>query len=341
MKRLWKSLVGVSLASVLVLGGCGSTEDTQGGGEGGDDTEKTVTVAINQFVEHPSLDAATEGFKKALAENGFTEGENLEYVIDNAQADMNNIHTIANKHVSDEVDLIFANATPSAQASVQAVKKANAEIPVLFTSVTDPVGAELIEAMDQPGEWVTGTSDTHPEAIPNTIKFIAEQTDAKTVGLIYNPGEQNSVAQVEIVKKAMEGTGLKAAEASVATTADVKQAAESLVDEADVLYIITDNTVVSALESVIKVAQDEDIPMFAGELDSVNRGAMAAYGFDYADLGYETGLMAAAILKGEKKPSDFEAQYPQNLKLVINKTAAEEMGVEIKSEWDDMAEYIE
>ncbi|WP_372508797.1 ABC transporter substrate-binding protein [Pseudalkalibacillus decolorationis] len=341
MRRFWKSLVGVSLASVMVLSGCGSSEDASNGDEGSDGAKKSVTVAINQFVEHPSLDAATEGFKKALAENGFTEGENLKYIIDNAQADMNNIHTIAKKHVSEEVDLIFANATPSAQASLQAVQKAKAEIPVLFTSVTDPVGAGLIEAMDKPGEWITGTSDTHPDAIPNTIKFIAEQTDAKTVGLIYNPGEQNSVAQVDIVKKAMEGTGLKAAEASVATTADVKQAAESLVGDADVFYIITDNTVVSALESVIKVAQEEDIPMFAGELDSVNRGAMAAYGFDYGDLGYETGVMAAAILKGEKKPSDFEAQYPQNLKLVINKTAAKEMGVELKPEWDDMAEYVE
>ncbi|MCF6411116.1 ABC transporter substrate-binding protein [Pseudalkalibacillus salsuginis] len=322
----------------MLISGCGTTDDATGDEGSG---EKKVTVAINQFVEHPSLDEATEGFKKALEEKGFVEGENITYIIDSAQADMNNIHTIAKKHVSEGVDLIFANATPSAQASVQAITKENAEIPVIFTSVTDPVGAGLVEAMDKPSEWVTGTSDTHPDAIPNTIQFIDEQTDAKKIGVLYNPGEQNSVSQLETVKKAIEGTDLQVVEKSVSTTADVKQAAESLVGEADVFYINTDNTVVSALETVIKIAQDEGIPLFSGDLDSVERGTLAAYGFDYGDLGYETGLIAAEILKGNKKPSDFEVQYPQNLKLVINKKAAEAMGVELKSEWEAMAEYIE
>ncbi len=166
---------------------------------------------------------------------------------------MNNSQTIANNFVSDGVDLIFANSTPSAQSALNATK----DIPIVFTSVTDPVGAGLVPSMDQAGENITGTTDSHPDAIRKTIQFIDEQTDAKTVGLIYNAGEQNSLAQIEKVKEAAKHTDLKLVEASVSTTAEVKQAAESLVGKADVFYIVTDNTVVSAIESVVSVANEK------------------------------------------------------------------------------------
>lgn len=339
--RTWQKLIGVSILSLAMLVGCGtgdSSETEEGGGgstEPADEqeTEETVTIGISQFVEHPSLDAATEGFKAALEESDI----NVEFNEQSAQGDQNNAATIADNLVADNVDLIFANATPSAQAAANATT----DIPIVFTSVTDPVGADLVDSMEEPGGNVTGTSDTHPDAIPNTIAFIDEHTDAQTVGLIYNAGEQNSVAQVDIVKEAMEGTDLEAVEATVSTSAEVQQATESLLGRADVFYIITDNTVVSALESVIGVAEENDIPMFVGELDSVARGGFAAYGFDYFDIGYEAGQLALQILSGEKTPAEIPAQYPQNLKLVINKQAAEAMGVEMKPEWDDIAEYIE
>jgi putative tryptophan/tyrosine transport system substrate-binding protein len=342
MRKSWKSLLGISLAALLTLSACGTSGETNGNGNGGDENEKrSYTIGVNQIVEHASLDAAFEGFKKGLADNGIKEGDNVTFDVQYAQGDMNNSNTIANNFVGDKVDLIFANSTPSAQSALNAVTKANKDIPILFTSVTDPVGAKLVAAMEEPGELITGTTDTHPDAIPNTIKFISEETDAKTVGLIYNPGEQNSVAQVEAVKGVLDEYGLKAEEASVATSADVKQAAESLIDRADVFYIITDNTVVSALASVIGVANEKDIPVFAGEFDSVKGGAFAAFGFEYYDIGYETGVMAAKILKGEANPSDLEVQFPQNLKLVMNKKAAEEQGIEIKDNWADIAEFLE
>ena len=337
--KSWKKWVGVSLFSVMVLAGCGSnntSSDTEAGSDGSD-SEKSYTIGVTQIVEHPSLDAAFEGFKMALEENGFKEGDNVTYDVQNAQNDMNNSNTIAQNLVGDEVDLIFANSTPSAQSALNATS----DIPIIFTSVTDPVGAKLVEDFDKPGENITGTTDTHPEAIPKTIDFIANEFDAKNVGLIYNAGEQNSVAQVDIVKEAMDGTGMKAVEKSVSTSAEVKQAAEALVGKVDVIYIVTDNTVVSALESVISVANDKDIPLFAGEFDSVSRGAFAAYGFDYKDIGYEAGQMAAKILKGEATTADIPVQYPQNLKLKMNKSAAEEMGIEVKSEWEEMGEYTE
>jgi putative ABC transport system substrate-binding protein len=326
MKKGWKLGVGMMLASFLAISGCGSNENTSDG-------EKTYTIGVTQIVEHQSLDSALEGFQAALKEKGL----NIEYDIQNAQNDQNNSQTIANNFAGDGVDLIFANSTPSAQSALNATQ----DIPIVFTSVTDPISVGLVKSFEEPGANITGTTDTHPDAIPNTVKFIDENVEGNKVGMIYNSGEQNSVAQIDLVKKAMEGTELEVVEASVSTSAEVKQATESLVGKVDSLYVITDNTVVSALESVIGVASDSDIPLFVGELDSVKRGGFAAYGFDYYDIGFEAGEMAASILTGEKKASEIPVQYPQKLKLQINAKAAEAMGIEIKEEWKEAAEILE
>ncbi|KYD15608.1 ABC transporter substrate-binding protein [Parageobacillus thermoglucosidasius] len=329
MKKRIQQIAMLCSASFLLLSGCSAKETSKSDGN----KEKTYQIGVTQFVEHPSLDAALEGFKQALKDKGLS----VSYDVQNAQGDMNNNQTIANNFASDQVDLIFANSTPSAQAALNATK----DIPIVFTSVTDPVGAQLVQSMEKPGGNVTGTTDTHPDAIPKTVQFIDKYVKGNRVGMIYNSGEQNSVAQVETVKKAMKGTDLKIVPVSVSTSAEVKQAAESLVGKADCIYIITDNTVVSALESVIQVASDHDIPLFVGELDSVKRGGFAAYGFDYYDIGYEAGEMAAQILKDGKKPSDLPVQYPKKLKLLINKKAAKDMNIELNPEWDSIAEYIE
>jgi len=331
-KKMSMSFAALGLMGALMLSGCGNSESS--GGKEASESKDTFKVGITQYVTHPSLDAATEGFKKALKE----EGLKVEYDEQNANADQSNVQNIANNLAGDNVDLIFANATPSAQAALNATK----DIPIVFTSVTDAVGAQLVKSMEEPGGNVTGTIDNHPEAIPNTVKFISENFPDKTIGTVYNAGEQNSVAQVDTIKKSIKELGLKELEtATVSTSAEVKQAAESLIGKADIIYIITDNTVVSALESVIQVAQDNKLPLFVGELDSVERGGFAAYGFDYEDIGYEAGLLAAQILREEKKPSELPVQYPQNLKLVINKKAAEKMNIELKEEWNDQAEFIE
>jgi putative tryptophan/tyrosine transport system substrate-binding protein len=173
----------------------------------------------------------------------------------------------------------------------------------------------------------------HPDAIPNTMEFLKEELGAKNIGMVFNAGEQNSRAQVDSVKEMLEEMDMKVVEASVSTSAEVKQATESLVGQVDAFYIITDNTVVSALESVISVANDNEIPMMVAEFDSVKRGGLGAFGFEYYDIGYEAGEMAVKILKDETKPADIPAQYPQNLKFVVNKDAADNMGVTIKDEW--------
>ncbi|MBS4171786.1 ABC transporter substrate-binding protein [Bacillus sp. FJAT-49736] len=328
MKK-WKKTAVVLLSAVL-LTACGSKTSTPSSSEGktnkGETKEKTYSIGVTQIVEHPSLDAAFEGFKKALEDGGIK----AEYNIQNAQGDPSASTTIATNLVNSKVDLIFANSTPSAQAAASQTK----DIPIVFTSVTDPIGAKLVSSMENPGGNITGTIDTHPEAIPNTLKFMKEKLNIKKVGMVYNSGEQNSRAQVNTVKKIASEIGLEIKEASVATSADVKQATESLVGKVDGLYIISDNTVVSALESVISVANKNKLPMMAAEFDSVRKGALGAYGFEYYDIGYEAGQMAVKILKGESKPSDIPVQVPQNLKLVINKKTASTIGVEIKDDWN-------
>ncbi|MED4227655.1 ABC transporter substrate-binding protein [Neobacillus cucumis] len=330
MKRKVKA-VSVALAGMLLLAGCSSKESSGSTEKTG--TEKEYKVGISQFAPHPSLDAATNGFKKALEDKGLK----VSYDEQNAQADMNNTQTIANNFVGDKVDLIFANATPSATAALNATK----DIPIVFTSVTDPVGAGLVKSFDKPGQNITGTTDNHPDATKKTISFITDEVKAKKVGVIYNSGEQNSEVQVKQVKKLLEEKGAKLVDVSVANTSEVKQAAESLAGRVDAIYIPTDNTVVTALDAVIAVANNKKIPLFVGELDSMKKGAVAASGFSYFDLGYQSGLMAADILTGKKKPSEIPVELPKGLKLVINKKAAEAQGLKVKDEWSKLGEFYD
>jgi len=343
MRKGWKKYAFILFALMLVLAACGNggdTTDAPAPNDGDNKEPETAAqpedstkykVGVTQIVEHPSLNAAFDGFKKALEDAGL----DVEYDIQNAQNDNSANTTIANNLVSSGADLIFANSTPSAQA----VAGATSDIPIVFTSVTDAVSAELVDSMESPGGNVTGTIDNHPEAIPTTMKFLKEELGAKNVGMVFNSGEQNSRSQVDAVKEILADMDMTVVEASVATSADVKQATESLLGKVDSLYIITDNTVVSALESVVSVANDNKLPMMVGEFDSVSRGGLGAYGFEYYDIGYEAGQMAVKILKGESTPAEMPVQIPQNLKLIMNKQTAETIGVDIKEEWN--AEFAE
>lgn len=330
MKKRWMTYAAALFSLVLILAACGTNDESSASGTDQDDDKEssgdTYTIGVTQIVEHPSLDAAFEGFQKAIEDAGL----NVEYDKQNAQNDNSANSTIANNLAGAGVDLIFANSTPSAMAAASATQ----DIPIVFTSVTDAVAAELVASNEEPGGNVTGTLDNHPDAIPNTMKFLKEQLDAKKVGMIFNSGEANSRLQVDKVKEILKDLDMEVVEASVATSADVKQAAESLIGSVDSFYIITDNTVVSALESVVSVANDNQIPMMVGEFDSVKRGGLGAYGFEYYDIGYEAGEMAAKILKGEATPESLPVQVPQNLKLVINKETANAIGLEVQDDWD-------
>jgi putative ABC transport system substrate-binding protein len=320
MKNSWKKIAFVIFSATLILSAC-----SDGAKKNTSEESKTYKIGVTQIVEHPSLNAAFEGFKEALKDADVE----VEYLVENAQNDNSANTTIATNLVNSGVDLIFANSTPSTQAAANATK----DIPIVFTSVTDAVSAELVDSMESPGGNVTGTIDLHPDVIMKTLKFLKEELGAENVGVIFNSGEQNSRVQVDKINELKKELGLNIVEASVSSSAEVKQAAESLIGKVDSMYIIKDNTVVSALESVVLVANDNKIPMMVGELDSVKRGGLAAYGFEYFDIGYAAGQMAVKILTEGSKPADLPVQVPKELRFVMNKDTVEAIDLNVKDEW--------
>lgn len=279
-------------------------------------------ISVNQFVEHPALDAVLKGLQDYLKDNGVS----AEFKVHNAQANMGTATQIGQQMIGEKSDLLIAIATPSAQATAQALSKAPADLkrPLLFTAVTDPVAAGLVEAIDKPGEFVTGVSDLLP--VEKHLEMITTyKPDIKKLAILYNAGEANSKAIVASVKELSSKFGFTVVEATAPKTADVYAAAKSLVGRCDAVFIPTDNTIVAALESVIKVGTQNKLPIFAADVDSVARGAVAAMGFDYYKHGYQTGAMAKKILEGAA-PESLPVEFQKELQLQINLKAAEAMG---------------
>ncbi len=280
-----------------------------------------VTVAVTAIVEHPALDAARDGVKEALEEAGYKEGENLKFIYESAQGNPATAAQIARQFVGESPSVIVPISTPSAQAVVSATK----DIPVVFTAVSDPLGAQLVKDMDKPGGNVTGLSDLSPVA--EHLALIKEiLPEAKTIGYLYNSGEANSVSLLAVLKEEADKAGLKVVESAATKSAEVQGAARALVGRADAIYVPTDNTIISALEGAVAVAEEAKLPLFTADTDSVARGAIAALGFNYKDVGRQTGEVVVRILKGEK-PGDIAVKVAAGTDLVINKAAAAKMGV--------------
>lgn len=285
-----------------------------------------IKIGITQIVTHPALDANRQGFIDQLEKEGFVQGENVKYDFRNPEGDMSLAASIAQKFVSEKVDMILAIATPTAQACVHAVK--DTDIPVVFGAVTDPVAAGLVDSWDEPGGQVTGISDWAD--VGTQIQLILEIVpEVKKLGVIYNSGETNSKVQVDELKKVGPGLGLdRIIEANAATTADVLGAAQSLMGRVDAVWVPTDNTVVSAFDAVIKVCEDHQVPVFAADTATVERGAIGTPGIDYYVLGLENGKVAAQILQGTP-PADIPVKKVPMTDLHVNPAAAERMGVSI------------
>lgn len=284
------------------------------------------SVALTAIVEHPALDAARDGVKDELKAAGFEAGKNLKFEYQSAQGNTGTAAQIARKYVGARPDVIVAIATPSAQAVVAATK----DIPVVYSAVTDPVAAKLVKTWDASGSNVTGVSDLSPlEKHLELIKKVAPA--AKRVGVIYSPGEANSVAIVEALKKACAAAGLTLVEAAAARTVDVPSAAQSLVGKVDVIYAPTDNNVMSAFEGIVKVAQASKIPVVAADTDAVKRGAVAALGLNYYDIGRQTGKVVVRILNGEA-PGKIASQTSPSFELFVNPAAAQKQGIALSDE---------
>jgi putative ABC transport system substrate-binding protein len=284
---------------------------------------KMIRIGEYQIVAHPALDNDSKGFKAALAEEGFVEGQNISFDRQNAQGDQANCAIIARKFEDDKVDLIHAISTPCAQASAKVSKT----IPIVFSSVTDPVATGIVPKMGATGVHITGVSDRWPitlqcqmyqDLIPDAVKW----------GTIYNPGDVNVTFHVKEMKEALEGMGCELVEANVASTSEVMQAAQSLVGRVDAIHITSDNTAVSAFESIVKICNENDIPLFAGDRDSVPRGAVAAYGPDYFLVGYTAGKQAAQILKGGD-PGKIPAGLASEYSLWVSLKHASDQGLDL------------
>lgn len=281
-----------------------------------------VKIGVTQILEHPALDAARDGFMERMAELGY----DATYDVQSAQGDTSTAITIAQKFQADGVDLVLAIATPTAQAAAQVLR----DTPILITAVTDPVDANLVDSVERPGTNVTGTSDLTP--IKSQLELLKELVPgANRVGVIYNAGEANSVVQLNIAKGAAAELGLTLVEATATNTGEVMQAAQSLVGRVDALYVWTDNVVVSAIESVIAVAERAKLALVVGEDDSVRNGGLATIGINYHVLGRQTADIAHEVLQGAN-PAETPIRYLDDVNIVINVDAAARMGVTLSDE---------
>lgn len=327
-KFLALALAGLMGAMSVSVVGCDRTDSAGGSAD-------VPFVAVSQFVEHPSLDAVREGLKDGLAEAGYKDGESLRWEYQSAQANPATAAQIASKYAGARPDVIVAIATPSAQSAVSAA----GNIPVIFSAVTDPVAAKLVENVERPGRNVSGVSDLSPVA--QHLALIKEiLPEAERLGVIYSAGEDNSVSLVKLVKENAAAAGFsEVKEATVSSSSEVATAARSLVGSVEAIYVPTDNTVVSALESVVQVGQENQLPVFSSDTDSVERGAIASLGFNYYDIGVQTGEMVSKVLKGTR-PGDLPVEFAKNLQLYINPAAAESMGVTIPASVTDRANEV-
>lgn len=284
---------------------------------------ETVAVAVTAIVEHPALDAVRDGIRDELTASGYVAGENLTWSYESAQGNPATAAQIARKFVGEAPDVIVPISTPSAQA----VAAATRDIPVVFSAVTDPVGARLVRSLDAPGGNVTGVTDLSP--LDKHLEMILEITPGvERLGVVYNPGEANAVTLVELLKQLAPAHGIEIVTAAAPRSADVLAAGRSLVGKVDALYVGTDNTVVSALESLVKVGIDNQLPFYAGDTNSVERGALAAVGFNYYDVGRQTGRLVLKILGGAA-PGSLPVEGVGVVELYVNKAIAPRMGVEI------------
>lgn len=317
MRRNWVLKASLSLATVGILAGCGGAETA--------DNAETVNLGILQLMDHESLNATREGFLDVLEEAGYVEGENLNVDYQNAQLDQSNLQTMSER-LSGQNDLILAIATPAAVS----LANVDQETPILFTAITDPVDADLVESLDAPGGNLTGTTDAGPikEQIDLLLSLI---TDPAQVGIIYNSSEPNSVIQGDQATELLEAAGVQVVLKTVSSTNEVQQAMESLAGDVQGIYIPTDNTLASTMGSVKQVAEANKLPVVAASTDQVKAGGLATYGIDYYELGRQTGEMALEIIEEGADPATMAVQSSEVLDLVVNEEVAEALGIDPKS----------
>ncbi len=289
--------------------------------QGKESSNDKVDVGIIQYMEHDSLQRAKEGFQDSLKEAGYEERKNLAIEFHNSQGDQSNLQSIT-QQLKGKKDLVLSIATPAAQAMLNTDK----ETPQLFTAVTDPVGAKLVESMEKPGKNMTGTSDMAP--VGDVVDLLLKADPSiKTIGILYNSSEVNSEVQYEQAKEYIESKGLKVESMTVTSTNEVQQATKILAEKVDGIYLPTDNTIANTIQTIGKVLMETKTPSVAA-FDAAIEGSLCAYGVDYYKLGQQTGNMAVDILKGDKKPEETPVEMSKELVVKVNDEMAAALGMD-------------
>ena len=315
MKKFLVSMMAVITAVLLVACSNASNKDL-------------VHVGVLQYVEHPSLSATRKGFIEELKEEGYVDGKNIKIDYQNAQGDQSNLQTISQSLIEDN-DVMLAIATPAAQSLSSLTK----DKPILFTAVTDPVSAKLVKSMDNVGGNVTGTSDMSP--INKQVELLKKVLpNTKKVGIMYTTSERNSEVQVEEAKKYFKEAGIETVIKGISSTNDIQDTAKSLMSQTEVIFIPTDNTIVSAISTLVDLSKETKVPVVGSDAGSVEKGVLFTYGTNYEALGRQTGKLAGRVLRGEKV-KDVDAEYPKTLNVVVNHDIAKELGIDVSSISDE------
>ena len=306
-------VVGILLTSLIILHQLKA-----------DKKKDVFRIGISQFITHQSLDATREGFVDELGKQGYVEGKNIEIDLQNAQGEQRNLKTIS-QQLAESSDVVLAIATPSAQSLANTTQTT----PVIFSAVTDPVSAKLVESREHPGGNVTGTSDQSSDAISTQINLIKKVLPkAKTIGILYTQSEPNSVVQKDEAKRLLEEKGFTVVEKTILDSNNVKAAAESLMAEVDMVFVPTDNIISSTMETVKQVSIKHKVPVFGGSTEMIAVGGLYNYGTNYEELGRQTARMLIRVLKGEK-PENIAVELPEKLELHTNQEMADALGIDI------------
>ena len=326
-----KRKIALGIACMLatsVFVGCKSTDSKTS------NEDKVYKIGITQLVQHPALDSAREGFIEGLKEKGYEEGKNIEIDYQNAQGDNPTAQTIAQKFTSDKKDLILAIATTSAQAVYNATK----EIPTVFTAVTDPVEAEIAKDWKSSGTNLTGVSDMVP--VDKQLDLLLKlKPDTKTLGVIYNTSEANSLVQVNALKAEASKLNITVKEIGITNVNEINQNLSAVIKDIDALYTPTDNTVASAYDLVGQIAVKNNIPILGAEEAVVSKGGLCSIGIDYFSLGKETAYKAVEIFEG-KKPEEIEITTLSDMSITINTDVAKKLNITVPSDIDESATKV-
>jgi len=323
-----KKLITIALVLMLVVGAFTACRSEREDG--------VYLVAILQYMDHPALDAARNGFVGRLGELGFVVGENIQFIEHHSGRDSALAAQQADTIASRNPDLVLTIATGASQA----MARASSTIPVVITAVTCPYTAGIIDSFEVPGRNVTGVSDLTPVAGQITL-LTQLLPDAQVVGLLYNSGEVNSVFQANIAREAILAAGLTYRNAHAPSLLDVADVTQSLVGHVDVIYVPTCNTIAAAYAVVTRVATAAGVPVIVGESSGVNYGALATEGIDYYLLGRQTADMAAQILRGEGRPQTMPIEWQREPgSLSINIDTAERLGITIPADMMNRANIV-